>query len=345
MIEIKASVIEDGFQPVHVVGGIDLRKTLESGQVFRFRDITNTEPGSCLRNCDEGAYARADKFMLFSRDKAAIAIAGRYVSDNVLVKPLGVPITHTYECMVELRYWSNYLNGLRSQVVDAMETIACIRSATLQSMVNYSYGIRILAQDPWETLASFIISQRNSIPRIKSSIEEICSIFGTKHRGYLMGHAIQWHGFPSVEQLLHTFGVNTADALGNKCRLGYRVGYLVDTANELVTRADMVRGTPDKYLDGLYKRYSPRCAKSDELLRVLQAFKGVGKKVASCTALFAFQRLDLFPVDVWIDRAMHELSSEVDFNNLGPAAGLIQQYIYNYMIHSSKAGEQGLSWG
>jgi N-glycosylase/DNA lyase len=167
-------------------------------------------------------------------------------------------------------------------------------------------GIRIIYQEPFETLITFIISQRKSIPAIKTSVERICETVGRKIPG------TDVYDFPTPDELIKL----TADEL-SACGLGYRTPYIHECAE------NFARGVLDpEYLNTL---------DDESLINTLMSLKGVGVKVANCTALFGYHRLDLFPIDVWIQRAL-----ETHYNGNFPLAkyhpynGIMQQYIFAY---------------
>jgi len=138
-------------------------------------------------------------------------------------------------------------------------------------------GLRIIRQPAWECLASFICATNTHIPRIRGCIKEICERFGEPASG---GERC---AFPTPEAL-----AAPGEGPIRSCRLGYRAAYLAGTARA-------VAGDP-----GWEKRI--RALPTDDARRELQRFPGVGPKVADCVLLFAFGRLEVFPVDVWIHR-------------------------------------------
>lgn len=174
-------------------------------------------------------------------------------------------------------------------------------------------GLRILRQDPWEMLISFIISQRKSIPAIRTSIEAICDRFGA-YAETTDSTAAGTHLFPTADELACV----SFDDL-KACGLGYRVPYVLDAARRVA------HGELD--LDALAE------ADDETLLTELMKVKGVGKKVSNCIALFAYGRLNLVPVDVWIDRAIEiDCKGKSPFPLYGENAGIIQQYIFYYKV-------------
>lgn len=163
-------------------------------------------------------------------------------------------------------------------------------------------GIRILKQDPWEALCSFIISQNNNIPRIKGIIERLCENFGDKIEG---GYA-----FPSAERL----SALTVEELA-PLRSGFRAKYILDAAKKC--SSNLILG--DIYSLDL-----------DLARTTLMTIKGVGPKVADCALLFGFGFLNAFPMDVWMKRAMAVLFDNKLPDGFEDCAGIIQQYIFEY---------------
>lgn len=171
-------------------------------------------------------------------------------------------------------------------------------------------GIRILKQDPWEMLISFIISQRKSIPAIKSSIELICEKYGravtTEYEKIFL--------FPRPEAIYGNF-----EKL-SECKLGYRLKYIEDAVSKVFL----------KELD-LAKLQTE--SDSVILLEALKEVYGVGDKVANCIALFAYGRYELAPVDTWIKKVIEVIYGGVNpFNAYGDVAGIMQQYIFYYAL-------------
>ncbi len=171
-------------------------------------------------------------------------------------------------------------------------------------------GIRILRQNKWEMLISFIISQRKNIPAIKSCIEKICTNFGKKMDGF--------YAFPTPKELFEA-----DEKVLATCGLGYRLEYIRDAA-EKVYKKELV-------LDEL-------CRLSDDELRsALKTVKGVGDKVANCVMLFAYHRTASVPVDTWVKKIMEEdYCGGNPFPKYGEAAGIMQQYAFFY-----KRGKSG----
>ena len=186
---------------------------------------------------------------------------------------------------------------------------ACGRDAFIDAAMQAGEGLRLLRQDPWEMLITFIISQRKSIPAIAGAVEKLACRWGEP----METPRETVFTFPDAEELRAV----TEEEL-RACSLGYRAPYVLDA----------VRRAAGGELD----LQALRAADDACLLRALQTVRGVGKKVAACVALFGYDRQDLAPVDVWIRRAMEEQWGGGDpFGQYGEAAGLMQQYVFFYM--------------
>lgn len=183
----------------------------------------------------------------------------------------------------------------------------------LRESAEYAGGIHILAQEPWEALCSFVISQNNNIPRIRGIIARLCLQYGEPAvNGEWAAEEAEGRAFPTPEALA---GVSEEEFRALGC--GYRSGYLT----ELARRA----------ADGEIDFAAIKNAPIDEARKKLLSLKGVGPKVAECALLYGFGRLECFPVDVWIRRAL-----ETEFTGgtallKSPYAGVAQQYIFEYI--------------
>ncbi len=180
---------------------------------------------------------------------------------------------------------------------------------TLNEAAHFADGIRILKQDKWETLCSFIISQNNNIPRIKGIIENMSARFGNEI--YNDGEKA-YYSFPTAKAL-YDAGEDEIFAL----KTGFRAKYIFDAAKRVCENPFFL--TEVSGLD------------TESASEQLQLIKGVGKKVAACTLLFGFERYDSFPVDVWVKRILetyypNERSRHFD----GRYAGIAQQYLFYY---------------
>lgn len=185
---------------------------------------------------------------------------------------------------------------------------------TLKRACKVSSGIRILRQEPFETLISFIISQNNNIPRISGIIDRLCENFGEK-----IGNDGDNQGgfaFPTARKLS---GI-TADDLA-PLRAGFRARYIVDAV------AKVNSGIVDfAEIDAL------PLDKARERLKVIT---GVGDKVADCVLLFAFHKLDAFPKDVWVKRLMSEFYPDGLPGCTKGLEGVAQQYLFDYVRNNN----------
>ncbi|MDR1255552.1 MAG: hypothetical protein LBJ94_01310 [Puniceicoccales bacterium] len=170
--------------------------------------------------------------------------------------------------------------------------------AYLAEAVKHGFGLRILKQDIWEVLLSFIISQRNSIPRIKNTVEKLCAPYGNL--------------FPTPE-ILAKYGEQDFRDMG----LGYRAKYLLGAARAV---------DGGKFDIGHLKTLG--CG---EAVSYLKGLSGVGEKVANCVALYGLHKLEAFPVDVWMRRIIAEqYGGKLDIERFHGYAGIAQQYMFFY---------------
>ena len=178
----------------------------------------------------------------------------------------------------------------------------------LDACVEAGMGIRILRQESWEALCSFIISQCNNISRIKGIVERLCESFGDE----LEFEGRTFYTFPAPEKLAFL----QPDELAH-LRSGYRAAYIINAANAIVTGQLHM----EELIDCDYKHAHKK----------LCELHGVGTKVANCVVLFGLYHMEAFPVDVWIKRALKEhFPKGFDPAVLGKYAGLAQQYIFYY---------------
>jgi N-glycosylase/DNA lyase len=169
----------------------------------------------------------------------------------------------------------------------------------LERYVAEYRGLRILRQDPWEVLVSFILSQNNSIKRIRGLYRRLSETYGSEIVPGL-------YTFPRPEQLARA----DEDAL-RTLGLGFRAPYVLDAVGQ------------HRLLETIENL-------DDELGSLqLQRIAGVGPKVASCILLFGFGRRDVFPLDVWMKRIMHNLYPDKDSSFFSPHGGLAQQYLFH----------------
>jgi len=213
-----------------------------------------------------------------------------------------------------IRIWFDYFDLGRNyaEVKKAVATDDIMKKA-----VEFGSGIRLLKQEPWEVLISFIISSNNRIPRIMKIIETLSRLCGRE----IEYNGRKYYGFPDVRCL----GACTQEQL-EPIKAGYRCGYIQRAA------ASVLSGEFD--LSRLYELDTP------EARKYLTNLYGVGDKVADCILLYGGIKYDVFPTDVWVKRVMEELyfGREASFKEIrefalekfGKYAGIAQQYLFYY---------------
>lgn len=262
---------------IEIQDDFDLEKTASCGQCFRAKPL------------DDGFF--------------------RFVSgDHVIyIKELGdhqFSVSCTEEEWKEI--WTRYFDLNRSYnnlYLEEREKHDYVRKA-----MDCGRGIRILRQDPWEMLVTFIISQRKSIPAISKSVEALAEKYGHK----IQTDREMIYSFPTPEEMADA----SVDDL-KECSLGYRAPYIYDAIQKVTSDSLNLEKIAD-YSD-------------EELFQELQTVNGVGKKVANCICLFGYGRMARVPVDVWIARAVDEdCCGEDPFRLFEGNAGIIQQYVFYY---------------
>ena len=270
---------------------LDMKKIADSGQIFRFNVYD-----------DEFSLVAGDKLLFIKEDKNGYILSCSEKEFN--------------------EFWLDYFD-LSLDYGDFEKNIP-ETDVFLKDAAKYSYGIRILNQDKWEMLISFIISQRKSIPAIKSSIEKLAKVYGKKIDMKIpefiknIDADTEFYTFPTPKELANA----DIEAL-NACSLGYRSPY-IEASAKAVYRKDIDLNAIDSLDD-------------EELLKALMCLKGVGIKVANCVALFGYHRIAAFPIDVWIKRMIDEhYDGEFPLELYKGYAGVIQQYIFYYGRESAK---------
>lgn len=172
---------------------------------------------------------------------------------------------------------------------------------------DFGRGIRILRQEPWEALCTFIISQCNNIPRITGIVDRLCTLLGEP----ISFEQQTLYAFPSPEQL----AICTPEDLAS-LRAGYRTPYLIAAAQAVCSGA--VDFSALSRMD------------TDAARREIMQLRGVGRKVADCFLLFGLHKLDAFPVDTWMKKAAAYYSGDMKRFINSPYAGVYQQYFFFY---------------
>ncbi len=254
------------------VKNFTLSETLDCGQAFRWRE---TEDGAF-----EGV--AFGKYLKLAADKEGIILYDTSEEDF-------------------LNIWKDYFDLDRDygEIIRAFSENDVLKVAS-----GFAGGIRILRQDPWEALCSFIISQNNNIPRIKGIVERLCATFGEEIKE-------GFYSFPTAEKIASLSLEELAPL-----RSGFRAKYILDGAKKVAS--------------GEIELSALKALALDEARAELMKIYGVGEKVADCTLLFGLSHIDAFPKDVWIKKAMAKLFDGSLPECATPYAGIAQQYIFHY---------------
>lgn len=263
----------------------DIEQTFDCGQCFRF-DPVDFGAGKTYEGVAFGKYVK------FSQNLGKLTV---YNTNEEEFEQIWKPFLALDEDYGAIR--STFLGVGGKYLEDAMKT---------------GQGIRILRQDPWEALCSFIISQNNNIPRIKSLVSALCQRYGQKIE--VLGHdneVLEYYSFPSAKDLYENASVSGLQNL----KMGFRAKYIMDAAEKVAL--------------GILDLELIREMKAEDAMAVLMSVNGVGPKVASCALLYGLYRTDFFPIDVWMKRIIQDrYDGDLDISSLGKYAGLAQQYMF-----------------
>jgi len=276
----------------------DLAATLDSGQVFRWQ-----------RDSDSWIGVVGDRFVRLTPLENGIRAATPGPVEN----------------------WDWLRHFLQSDVdLDAiLKTFP--DDEPMRGAVAACRGLRVLRQDPWECLASFILSSTKQIVQIRQIVANLCDCFGRplvpafsrEERGHLPSASSLSQAFPGPEKI-----ASLTEAQLRSCKMGFR-------APNLLAAACQIAG-------GHFDLERLRKLSYAEALSELMTLRGVGKKIADCVLLFAYGFDSAFPVDVWVERALRELYfpkrrpsdrklRQFAETHFGPHAGYAQQYLFHYM--------------
>ncbi|HVP57954.1 MAG TPA: DNA glycosylase [bacterium] len=219
---------------------------------------------------------------------------------------------------------SHYL-GLDEELQPILESVAV--DGFMKKVLKSVKGLRLLKQEPWHCLCSYLLSSSNRVERIDKTVKEIARRWGTSHS--ICGYEVHTLPEPDVLAACGEPGIRS-------CGAGFRSPYLVRAA------AKVANGTLDFASLGRLPY--------QEAKEVLMTIDGVGEKIADCILLFAFSRYEAFPVDVWIKKAVERIyfggepvsPKEIRRfarEHFGPYAGYAQEYIYHYARSRGLEGE------
>lgn len=266
----------------------DLAQTLECGQCFHFVKL------------DENDYVLTAKGRLLHVSQQADTVTFYDTEEDEYVN-----------------VWKDYFDMDRDY--SAIKNKLLEKDDKLKDAIESMWGVRILNQDFFETLISFIISQNKQIPHIKKIVADISAKFGT-YKGTYGG--TDMYTFPTLEQL-----VNASEEDFKELKTGFRAPYIMDAIR--------------RNMAGQFDRNELKSMDYDSCIKELMAIKGVGEKVANCVCLFGLGKKEAFPVDVWIKRIMETMYfggvdtpkdkiaafAKEQFGELG---GFAQQYLFYY---------------
>lgn len=255
----------------------NLDETLDCGQAFRWRKIDSDF------DCSYTGFFLNQPLTISTKD-------GQFIFHNTTEEDF-------------LNIWMDYFD-FKTDYSEIKKLLS--KDKTLAKACKFASGIRLLRQDSWEALCSFIISQNNNIPRIKGIISRLCEYY---------------QGFPTPQELAS----ENIDAL-SFLRAGFRAKYILD-ASRLVASGEL---DLDKVA----------IMPISDARKALMTIKGVGPKVAECALLFGMYRTEAFPIDVWIKRVLEEYYPEGFPSFAKNISGIAQQYLFHYIRNLEKSTSQ-----
>ncbi|NLI62025.1 MAG: DNA-3-methyladenine glycosylase 2 family protein [Methanosarcinaceae archaeon] len=263
----------------------DIDQIFNSGQSFR---NFSTEDGSYINIVSGRAFR-------FSQNGSSLMISNSDLSDLSFWD-------HYFDLSTDYSFFKNHFKN----------------DLVLSKATSFGSGIRILNQEPFETLITFILSANNNIPRIKNNVERISKNYGNKIKSDLG----TFYSFPDAKKLASL----CPEDLRENCGVGFRDKRIVETS-ELIADGNIL-------LDDIFDM------DTNSARKYIMQLPGVGPKVADCVLLFSFKKRDVFPVDTWIQKIMYKHYVSNDFpktklnefgiNHFGEYSGLAQQYLFYY---------------
>lgn len=265
------------------VDNLNLKDTITCGQIFRFREVN-------------------DYYIVILKDRVVKLRYGNgilYVESNNEEN-----LKEVIEYYLDL---NRDYNSINQQLIN--------KNPNLKDIIEYSSGLKMIQQDPFETLISYIISANNRVLMISKVVDNISRYYGKK----VEFEGEEYYLFPDVNDLKDC----TKEILRN-LKTGFRDEYIYEVVN--------------KILDGNFDLNSIKDMDTSDALAYLQSNKGIGEKVASCILLFAYSRFDVFPIDTWVKKYMKDNFNIEGVKNIkdysiesyGKYSGLVIQYIFNY---------------
>ena len=258
----------------------DPAQTLDCGQAFRWSFVNSAKASeSCYTGIAHGR-------------RLNISFAG----GNLLLRD--VPLSE-FESI-----WKSYFDFGRDYAQLHKYFVEVGNHETMRQALAYSPGLRLMKQDPWEMLISFILSQNSNIPRIKKMISLLCEHFG---------QPLPCGGFtfPDSEVLASLTPEDLAPI-----RSGYRAPFIIDSARHAV--------------NGSFNPAALTLLPSEAIRETLLKIHGVGPKVAECILLYGFGRVERYPLDIWMNRVMTKLYPLGFPKGLIEHSGIAQQFLFHY---------------
>lgn len=266
---------------------LNINTIMESGQCFSISKIEGT----------------SDLYKVLSDDKMCV-VQSAY--DNTII----------HYNSEDDEYWTKYFQLNSDNYQGYISTLCESQNPFLVKCAKFSEGMVILKQDTWETIVSFIISQRKSIPAIKTSLNRLRDKFGVEKEFNFYGKHIKYKTFPDSD-VIGRLSLNDL----SDCGMGYRAEYVLNAAKWVNSL------TYDKA-----KKLTSPDTSYDERMSLLKEIRGVGDKVANCICLFALSDMSSFPVDIWIQRAIDKNMVNPDDEEFKDFKGFAQQVVFYYII-------------
>ena len=298
-MDYKAIKSCDDYVIIEEVKNFKLKHIFECGQIFRFEEIA------------EGG------FIIIALGKV---LELKEEGNNILI------YNSTEE---EVRnIWIKYLDLDRDYSKIKAELS---EDSLLRESIEFGYGVRVLNQDPFEMLISFIISARNNIPSIRKTVNKISTKWGkeVEYKGKT------YYTFPNILEIKDA----TLEEI-QETGASFRSKYIVDTIQNVYNSIHRKSEASEEDSSLKYNLDYIKSLNDDECHSALQEFKGVGAKVADCIMLFSMEKTSAFPVDVWVKRAMIHFYGAEDSslnkirifarNKFRELAGFAQQYLFYY---------------
>lgn len=268
---------------IKIKNNFDLKATVTCGQIFRYTEEDNT-------------------FTVIIKDRVLLLTID---GDEIIVE------SNKEENLREVVY--DYFDLNRDY--DSIEKIIVDKDEKLKDAVIFSKGLKVIHQDPFETLIAYVISQNNRVPSIANSLNLISYNYGEK----VIFKDKDYYLFPSLENLKKL----SQDDF-RKCKVGFRDKYLYEIIKNITENTLNLENIKNM--------------SSDDARDYLMSFKGIGNKVASCILLFAYQMFDVYPIDTWVKKFMSEDYNiegeknirEFTYNTYKEYSGLAIQYMFNY---------------